>query len=110
MKRVKVFPIIQTITNNDTEFVLTYTRDDEEFTIVDSDILKNYFINFADWYLLKPDDDQRTDKQYFTDIWSNYLRAKENNFNFSNIARCCRNCYGSKSYKGYIWRYKEDSK
>jgi hypothetical protein len=36
--------------------------------------------------------------------------AKENNFNFSNIARCCRNCYGSKSYKGYIWRYKEDSK
>lgn len=81
MKRVKVFPIIQTITNNDTEFIVTYTRDDEEeFTIVDSDILKNYFINFIDWYLLKPDDDPRTDKQYFTDIWSNYLRARENNF------------------------------
>lgn len=81
MKRVKVFPIIQTITNNDTEFIVTYTRDDEEvFTIVDSDILKSYFINFIDWYLLKPDDDPRTDKQYFTDIWSNYLRARESNF------------------------------
>lgn len=81
MKRVKVFPIIQTITNNDSEFIVTYTRDDEEmFTIVDSDILKNYFINFADWYLLKPDDDPRTDKEYFTAIWVNYLRARENNF------------------------------
>ncbi len=81
MKRVKVFPIIQTITNNDTEFIVTYTRDDEEeFTIVDSDILKNYFINFIDWYLLKPDDDTRTDKEYFTAIWVNYLRARENNF------------------------------
>lgn len=81
MKRVKVFPIIQTITNSDSEFIVTYTRDDEVmFTIVDSDILKNYFINFAGWYLLKPDDDPRTDKQYFTDIWSNYLRSRENNF------------------------------
>lgn len=81
MKRVKVFPIIQTITNNDTEFIVTYTRDDEEeFTIVDSDILKNYFINFIEWYLLKPDDDTRTDKEYFTAIWVNYLRARKNNF------------------------------
>lgn len=81
MKRVKVFPIIQTITNNDTEFIMTYTRDDEEFTVIDSDILKSYFINFADWYLLKPDDDTRTDREYFIYVWQQYLRARESNFN-----------------------------
>lgn len=81
MKRVKVFPIIQTITNNDTDFIITYTREDNEFTIIDSDILKNYFVNFADWYLLKPDDDPRTDREYFIYVWRQYLRARESNFN-----------------------------
>ena len=81
MKRVKVFPIIQTITNNDTEFIITYTHDGEEFTIIDSDILKNYFINFADWYLLKPEEDPRTDREYFIYVWQQYLRMRESNFN-----------------------------
>ena len=81
MKRVQVYPIIQTITSEDDIFIITYERSENEiFTVIDKDILKNYFVNFVDWYLLKPDDDPRTDREYFFYVWEQYIRARESNF------------------------------
>lgn len=81
MKRITVYPIIQTITSEDNIFLITYERSESEiFTIVDKDILKNYFLNFMDWYLLKPDTDTRTDREYFFYVWEQYIRSHESNF------------------------------
>ena len=81
MKRIAVYPIIQTITSEDDIFLITYERGENEiFTVVDKDILKNYFLNFMDWYLLKPDTDPRTDREYFFSVWEQYIRSHESNF------------------------------
>lgn len=81
MKRISVYPIIQTITSEDDIFLITYERNENEiFTVVDKDILKNYFLNFMDWYLLKPDTDTRTDREYFFYVWEQYIRSHESNF------------------------------
>lgn len=81
MKRIAVYPIIQTITSEDDIFLITYERSETEiFTVVDKDILKNYFLNFMDWYLLKPDTDPRTDREYFFSVWEQYIRSHESNF------------------------------
>lgn len=81
MKRIAVYPIIQTITSEDDIFLITYERSETEvFTVVDKDILKNYFLNFMDWYLLKPDTDTRTDREYFFSVWEQYIRSHESNF------------------------------
>ena len=81
MKRIAVYPIIQTITSEDDIFLITYERGENEiFTVVDKDILKNYFLNFMDWYLLKPDTDTRTDREYFFYVWEQYIRSHESNF------------------------------
>ena len=81
MKRIAVYPIIQTITSEDNIFLITYERNENEiFTVVDKDILKNYFLNFMEWYLLKPDTDTRTDREYFFYVWEQYIRSHESNF------------------------------
>ena len=41
MKRIAVYPIVQTITSEDDIFLITYERRENEiFTVVDKDILK----------------------------------------------------------------------
>lgn len=73
MKRVQIFPIVQTIPNNDPYFNITFPlKDGTTAVILTPDMVKGYFINFADWYILKPDNDERTDFEYFREIWKTY--------------------------------------
>lgn len=40
-------------------------------------------------------------------VWESTQECFRHGFNRGNICRCCRNEYGGKTYKGYIWKYVE---
>lgn len=81
MKRIQVFPIMQTIANNDTDFTIVYDLPTgESIDVVKPEYLSAYFLNFADWYLLKPDNDTRTDEEYLRYIWNEYCNMQSQNW------------------------------
>lgn len=81
MKRIQILPIIQQIPSNDDTFKIVYVRPDQsEITVVSPSQLYGYFVNFADWYLLKPESDTRTDYEYFVYIWQVYRDSKAENW------------------------------
>lgn len=81
MKRIQVYPIMQTIANNDTDFTIVYDLPTgESIDVVKPEYLSAYFLNFADWYLLKPDNDTRTDEEYLRYIWNEYCNMQSQNW------------------------------
>jgi len=80
MKRIQVLPIVQTIPDNDTLFIINYQRGTETIEIIKPVYLAAYFSNFADWYILKPDNDSRTDTEYFRYIWEQYCNMQSQNW------------------------------
>ena len=80
MKRIQVLPIVQAIPNNDQDFTIVYPRGTEIIEVVKPIYLAAYFSNFADWYILKPDNDERTDGEYFRYIWVQYCNMQSQNW------------------------------
>ena len=82
MKRVQVFPIMQTIQDSDTDFNIIYDLPTgESVDVVKPSYIAAYFSNFAEWYLLKPDNDTRTDEEYLRFIWVQYCNMQTPNWN-----------------------------
>ena len=48
-----------------------------------------------------------TDGVLIAEFSSAKAAADKYGYRLSNISRCCRQCYGCKTYKGFIWKYKE---
>lgn len=81
MKRIPIYPIIQTIPNNDTDFHVVYNIEGGgTVEVVKPEYLTAYFSNFADWYLLKPENDTRTDEEYLRYIWVEYCNMSSQNW------------------------------
>lgn len=82
MKRIQVYPIMQTIQDSDTDFNIIYDLPTgESVDVVKPSYIAAYFSNFADWYLLKPDNDTRTDEEYLRYIWTEYCNMQTPNWN-----------------------------
>lgn len=82
MKRIQVYPILQTIASSDPDFNIVYDLPTgESVDVVKPEYLSAYFLNFADWYLLKPDNDERTDEEYLRYIWIEYCNMQSPNWN-----------------------------
>lgn len=81
MKRLEILPLIMQIPNNDDTFTVKYIREDlTEVTVVEPRMLESYFVNFAEWYLLKPEADTRTDYEYFVYMWQTYRDSRAENW------------------------------
>lgn len=81
MKRIQVYPIMQTIASSDPDFTIVYDLPTgESIDVVKPEYLGAYFLNFADWYLLKPDNDTRTDEEYLRYIWNEYCNIQSPNW------------------------------
>lgn len=80
VKRLEILPLIMQIPSNDPDFTVSYTSGDTTITVVDPTMLEGYFVNFAEWYLLKPEADERTDFEYFRYMWNTYKRSRSENW------------------------------
>lgn len=81
MKRLEILPLIAQIPNNDDTFTITYTRpDNTEIKVLEPNMMYSYFVNFAEWYLLKPESDNRTDYEYFVYMWQIYRDSRAENW------------------------------
>lgn len=81
LNRVEVYPIIATIPSNNRDFIVEYDTGDGLKLVVSVEQLKAYFRNFYEWFLLKPDDDERTDYEFLLDTWNNYKTTHHDNWN-----------------------------
>lgn len=80
LKKVEVYPLVMTIPNNDRNFIVEYEDENGIRLVVSVDNMKSYFRNFYEWFLLKPDDDERTDYEFFLDTWNNYKQMHHDNW------------------------------
>lgn len=80
LNKVQVYPIIAALPTNDPDFTVTYENSEGIRAVVIPDTVKTYFRNFYEWFLLKPDDDQRTDEEFLRDTWNNYKIMHNDNW------------------------------
>ncbi len=80
LKKVEVYPLIMTIPNDDRNFIVEYEDESGIRLVVSVDNMKSYFRNFYEWFLLKPDDDERSDYDFLLDTWNNYKQMHFNNW------------------------------
>lgn len=80
LNRVEVYPIIATIPSNNRDFIVEYDTGEGLILVVSVEQLKAYFRNFYEWFLLKPDDDERTDYEFLLDTWNNYKTTHNENW------------------------------
>ena len=81
LNKVLVYPIIAALATNDPDFTVTYEDSEGIRAVVIPDTVKTYFRNFYEWFLLKPDDDIRTDEEFLRDTWNNYKVMHRDNWN-----------------------------
>lgn len=86
LNKMEVYPIVRELTENNELFTIDYVENEgtpQEVThnIVSPAKMKAYFRNFYEWFLLKPDDDERTDYEFLADTWVNYKRMHLDNWN-----------------------------
>lgn len=80
LNKVEVYPIIAAIPSNNRDFIVEYDTGDGLVLVVSIDQLKAYFRNFYEWFILKPDDDTRTDYEFLLDTWNNYKTSHNENW------------------------------
>lgn len=81
LNKVVVYPIIAALSESDPDFIISYDDGDSVRAVVIPDTAKAYFRNFYEWFLLKPDDDLRTDEEFLRDTWKNYMAMHHDNWN-----------------------------
>lgn len=79
MKRIPVYPIVTKIPENE-EQQTVYTVSFDGDIVIDIAYFKNFFRNFAEWLMLKPDTETMSDSAYFSSLWYNFIRANKHNY------------------------------
>lgn len=64
--------------NEEQETVFTVKFDED--VVIDVGYIKNFFRNFAEWYMLKADTETLSDNAYFSSLWYNFMRVNKTNY------------------------------
>lgn len=82
MKKVEVLPIVLSMTTqpNDVFDVKYYLSETDFVQVLDLYMVQMYLSNFSEWYILKPEAFEKTDEEYFTDVWLQYKRMAGQNW------------------------------